>query len=89
MKGDSNSFHPRAGSFDSTEGDAAKQEMAQMAKSLRRMKRQLLLKHVEDNLKPADSLRDLLWRAAQTPPGSPQATRTVRSPPESPLGMLE
>ena len=80
---------PHTSSFDSVESDAAKQERARMAKSLRRMKRQLLLKALEDNQKPVDSLRDLLWRAASTPPGSPRATRIIRSPPESPSGMLE
>jgi len=79
----------RANSFGSSDDDAARYEMAQMAMNLRRMKRQLLLRTVEDNQKPVDSLRDLLWKAAQTPPGSPRECRTVKSPPELPSQVLE
>mmetsp|Transcript_36901 Transcript_36901/g.103042 ORF Transcript_36901/g.103042 Transcript_36901/m.103042 type:complete len:109 (-) Transcript_36901:330-656(-) len=76
----------REGSFDSAEEqrtdtrEERRQELAQMTKGLRRMKRQLLLQHVEENHKPVASLRDLLMKAAYggdsslgTPPSSPRA----------------
>ena len=75
----------RQESFDSTEfNDQERQELTQMARSLRRMKRQLLLKHVEESQKPADSLQSLLLRAAyNSPPSSPRAPRTVVGSPQS------
>ncbi len=54
-----------------------RQEVAHMARGLRRMKRQLLLKHVEGDQKAVGSLRDLMLKAAYgecvpTPPASPR-----------------
>lgn len=83
----------REGSFDSAEQEQQgrtddarqerRQELAQMAKGLRRMKRQLLLQHVEDNHKPVDSLRDLLMKAAYGG-GDSTSSMTMGSPPSSP-----
>ena len=84
----------REGSFDMNEANAEskeerRQELAEMARSLRRMKRQLFLMHVEDNQMPALNLRELLLKAASdskvkgTPPSSPRhiPPTSPRSPP--------
>lgn len=85
-------YRPREGSFDTAEDQkTAKEdrraETAQLARGLHRMKRQLLLKHVEEDSRPVGSLRDLFLRAAygegMSPPSSPRA-HVVRSP-ASPL----
>lgn len=70
----------REGSFDSTgSSEERRQELAEISRGLRRMKRQMLLKHVEGNQEPVISLRDLLIKAASgecrmkpTPPSSPR-----------------
>ena len=64
--------------------DERRSEIAQLARGLRRMKRHLLLKHVEEESKPVGSLRDLFLRAASgevmpSPPNSPRAS-VVPSP---------
>lgn len=79
---DSTSYRAREGSFDMAERigarDERRQELAEMARGLRRMKRQLFLKHVEESQRPAISSHDLRSRAASdeckgTPPASPRA----------------
>lgn len=82
-------YRPREGSFDVAEDqktakEERRTEVAQLARGLRRMKRHLLLKHVEEDAKPVGSLRDLFLRAANgevmpSPPSSPRAS-VVASP---------
>ena len=82
-------YRPREGSFDmaddpKTAKNESRSEIAQMARGLRRMKRHLLLKHVEEDSKPVGSLRDLFLQVASgeimsSPPASPRA-HVVHSP---------
>ena len=98
--GESIPIRAREGSFDSAEDRTdtqaeRREELAQMAKGLRRMKRQLFLHHVEDSHKPGDSLRDILMKAAYggsvgSPPCSPRPQRHLTtSAPSSPSARTD
>lgn len=90
-------YRSQEGFFDVNEDpktakDERRTELAQMARGLRRMKRHLLLKHVEEDSKPVGSLRDLFLRAAYgegmpSPPSSPRAQ--VLPSPSSPLASTK
>jgi hypothetical protein len=94
---ESTPIRAREGSFDIAEQrtDGRRRELAQMTKGLRRMKRELLLNHVEDDHKPIGSLRDLLMKAAyggdtrfSSPPSSPRSSH-ASSAPNSPSALME
>ena len=71
----------KSGSFDDSSGELytreERHELAQLARGLRRVKRQLLLMQVEEPQTPATNLRELLVRAACVDPNN-------RSAPSSP-----